>query len=323
MNYKVLKMFFFSPTGLLHKIGVEYLPLSESKKMCDSYSLYRLSSTRQLIIKDNGRSINKVALYGGIDYDFHSNSLQEKELSEQNMESNTITLQLRNTFDYLEGTKTEADTIARCLEKYSIPYSYFSGSDGNEESFKKLSGTHTNVIHIATHGFYLKESDVLRDIATNGNEHNSLVMTEDRPLTRSGLLFSGCNQTIKGGHAYNDHDDDGILTAQEIAILDFRGLDLVVLSACETGLGDISSGEGVFGLQRGFKKAGANTIIMSLWKVSDKATEILMTSFYQNYLQGMSKLEAFSKAREEVRKNSSPRQTRPDWAAFIMLDGIH
>jgi CHAT domain-containing protein len=160
----------------------------------------------------------------------------------------------------------------------------------------------------------------LRNSNMNGIKESGY--REEKPMTRSGLLLSGCN------HALNhedipDNEEDGILTAQEIASLDLRGLDLVVLSACETGLGDIASGEGVFGLQRGFKKAGANTIIMSLWKVSDNATQTLMTTFYRYYLDGMSKYDAFSTARNELRKVCPPRQTKPDWAAFVMLDGIN
>ena len=106
-------------------------------------------------------------------------------------------------------------------------------------------------------------------------------------------------------------------------MLDLRGLDLVVLSACQTGLGDVISGEGVFGLQRGFKKAGAKTIIMSLWNVNDDSTMKMMTSFYHHYLDGMSKEEAFHAAQNELRKNSQSQQERPDWAAFIILDGIN
>ena len=145
---------------------------------------------------------------------------------------------------------------------------------------------------------------------------------EDKSMTRSGLLFSGCNHAIHHEHI-PDGEEDGILTAQEISMLDLRGLDLVVLSACQTGLGDIVSGEGVFGLQRGFKKAGAKTIIMSLWNVNDESTMKMMTSFYHHYLEGLPKEEAFYKAQEELRKDCPSQQERPDWAAFILLDGMN
>ena len=117
--------------------------------------------------------------------------------------------------------------------------------------------------------------------------------------------------------------DDGRLTAAEIAQLDLRGLDMVVLSACQTGLGEIT-GDGVFGLQRGFKKAGAKTLLMSLWNVDDKATQLLMTEFYKNWLGagGMSKREAFLKAQERLRDTEEYKDPKY-WAAFIMLDGIN
>lgn len=135
------------------------------------------------------------------------------------------------------------------------------------------------------------------------------------PLKRSGLMFSG------GQHAWLGREipegiDDGVLTADEIAGMNLTGTDLLVLSACQTGLGEITN-EGVEGLQRGFKIAGVNTIIMSLWEVSDAATEVLMTKFYTLLTKGKSKREAFDKAVEAVKKEyPSPEY----WAAFIMLD---
>ncbi len=121
--------------------------------------------------------------------------------------------------------------------------------------------------------------------------------------------------------------DDGVLTAQEIAQLDLRGLDLLVLSACQTGLGDVG-GDGVFGLQRGFKKAGARTIMMSLREVDDEATRDMMIQFYNAYAQGQSKRDAFLHAQQYLKDHDdeyyygsiSERATQPHWAAFILLD---
>jgi CHAT domain-containing protein len=144
---------------------------------------------------------------------------------------------------------------------------------------------------------------------------------EDKPMTRSGLLLAGCMPTLNH-QTMKEGEEDGILTAAEISRLDMRGLDMVVMSACESGLGDIASGEGVFGLQRGFKNAGAKTIVMSLWKVNDMATQQLMASFYEYLLDGQPKEKAFRMAQEELKKQSTFRKKKPDWAAFIMLDGI-
>ena len=269
-------------------------------------------------------------LYGGLRYDGKSGDGAQNSVNSTERRSlfipqyaNVDTLGLRGSYEYLPGTKDEADQIASNLKSHSIPYSYYEGNDGTEESFKGLDGTKPRLLHIATHGFYLTEQDALRtDFARPLMlEEDRHAYHEDKPMTRSGLLLSGCQAAL-------DHQElpagaeDGILTAQEISKLDLRGLDLVVLSACQTGLGDITSGEGVFGLQRGFKQAGARTIIMSLWKVSDSATRQLMTSFYGHYLSGKSKEQAFRMAQDGLRKQGMPNQKKPDWAAFVMLDGI-
>ena len=148
---------------------------------------------------------------------------------------------------------------------------------------------------------------------------NDASLAEDKVLTRSGLLFAGANTALRH-QPVPEGMDDGILTARELSTLDLRGLSLVVLSACQTGLGEVSE-EGVFGLQRGFKKAGAQTIMMSLWKVADDATATLMTHFYQGLLGGLSKRQAFLKAQSLLRADS--RYSAPRfWAAFVLLDAL-
>ena len=199
----------------------------------------------------------------------------------------------------------------------------YTGSIGAESTIKALSGKRISNLHISTHGFYYSEKEVeskqdLRHLSFLQHDDTPRYI-EDKSMTRSGLLFAGANATLKGD-SVPEGCDDGILTAQEIASLDFRGLDLLVLSACQTGLGEIK-GDGVFGLQRGFKKAGAQTIVMSLWKVDDFATNLLMTQFYNNLLAGHSKREAFHKAQEVVRSNYPDDPHK--WAGFIMLDGLN
>ena len=334
---KGIRNIYFAPSGELHKIGIEYLPISKTENICDVYTLHRLSSTRQLaVVQDETKGKNTI-LYGGINYDEKSNIISTDSASPKEpvlrsaftYRANVDSLSLRNSYDYLEGTKKEADLIAEDMKQHSIPYNYYSGTDATEESFKHLDGTMPKVMHIATHGFYFTEEEAVKsqfarpemELLTDGGIRAGRIV-EQKPMTRSGLLFSGCNRTVRH-EKVPDEEEDGILTAQEISTLDLRGLDLVVLSACQTGLGDIVSGEGVFGLQRGFKKAGAKTIIMSLWNVNDESTMKMMTSFYHHYLEGMSKEEAFHAAQDELRKASPSQQERPDWAAFIMLDGLN
>ena len=187
--------------------------------------------------------------------------------------------------------------------------------EANEESFKALSGNSPATLHIATHGFFLQDEKQIRQTG-----FMQLMGDEKRvyrnPLLRSGLLFAGANR------AWTNTDvvpgiEDGILTAEEISQLDLSKTKLVVLSACETGLGEVQNSEGVFGLQRAFKLAGVETLVMSLWKVDDTATKDFMITFYQNLMEGKSKLQSFKTAQNFVReKYRNPYY----WAAFVMMD---
>ena len=307
------------------------------KNISDVYTLHRLSSTRQLaVIQDETEGKNNI-LYGGLDYDEKSNviltdsvSTKESILRSAFSRANVDSLSMRSSFEYLEGTKKEADMIAEDMKQHRVPYIYYSGIDGTEESFKQQDGTRPKLMHIATHGFFLTEKEAEKskfarskmELRTEGGPKGGRSV-EDKSMTRSGLLFSGCNHAIHHEHI-PDGEEDGILTAQEISMLDLRGLDLVVLSACQTGLGDIVSGEGVFGLQRGFKKAGAKTILMSLDKVNDEATRILMVEFYRNLMNGKSKYQSLKEAQKHLRQVDNGKYDDPKyWASFIMLDGLN
>ena len=179
------------------------------------------------------------------------------------------------------------------------------------------------------YGFYWTETELNEKEDLRGlpfiRDNDRPRFVEDKAMTRSGLLFAGANKVLSGKTIPEGYDD-GILTAKEISTLDLRGLDLLVLSACQTGLGEIK-GDGVYGLQRGFKMAGAQTIVMSLWKVDDDATQMLMTEFYRRYLSGQSKHDAFLAAQEAVRnfkgkiRGKDRNFSDPKyWAGFVMLD---
>ena len=207
--------------------------------------------------------------------------------------------------------------MASLLRAANYDITAYSDTVATEESFKNLSGSGLKILHIGTHGFYFEESELNNydlDFLVNKSQSD-----EDRALSCSGLLFAGANASFISTYRNSiPEGGDGILTAKEISRLDFRGLDLVVLSACQSGLGEIT-GEGVFGLQRGFKKAGAQTIVMSLWNVNDKPTQMLMTEFFKNLTAGQSKREAFVNAQIELRK----KYPHPGlWAAFVMVDGL-
>ncbi len=267
---------FFAPTGILHQIAIENIPFTESRTIGDNYNLVRLSSTRELAMDRPAMEHKKAVLYGDIRY---SATIEGMVVAAAKYRGTQ-----RNYADDLPGTKKEIAAIDTILKEQQLQVQIFTSSEANEESVKALSGSKQNILHFATHGFYRQDS------------------TGIDPMERCGLLFAGANNVLIGSpERLKDVDvNDGILTAKELSVLDFRNADIVVMSACETGLGEIN-GEGVFGLQRAFKMAGAKTIMMSLWQVSDDATRLLMTSFYRNLSQGMSKREAFRSAQQEVR----------------------
>lgn len=188
-----------------------------------------------------------------------------------------------------------------------------TGMAATEESLKQLSGHSPTILHLATHGFFLP--DVERKRRDNFTRDPNQLTLADNPLFRSGIIMAGANIVWKGGVAF-DGKEDGIVTAYEISNLDLSNSELVVLSACETALGDISGTEGVFGLQRAFKLAGVKNMLLSLWQVPDEETDELMRLLYSNKLKGMANYEAFNMAQETMRKKYPPYY----WAAFVLIE---
>lgn len=309
--------------------GIEYLPFIEPNAdgtfVCfsDLFDIYRLSSTRELVQNSAKEGNSEIAIYGGLLYDMNMDDMIADARHHQRIhedlahfpdETQRAVRVADRGIPYLEGTQREADTIMTVVAKLKgrclTPKSYM-GENGTETSFKALSGKRERVIHVATHGFFYNEADTT--FSRFGLGDNSLV--------RSGLFFAGADNKWLGDEIPKGIDD-GFLTSLEISNLDLRGLDLVVLSACETGKGNVK-GDGVFGLQRGFKMASSNSILMSLWKVDDDATCVLMTEFYKHWMGGATKHNALEMARQTVRSHKEKGWDNPKfWAAFILLDGL-
>lgn len=358
---------YFAPDGELYNIAIESVPhWADSLLVSDHYRFYRLSSTRQLALTRDEQSADEAALYGGLRYDTDVTTLvndsRRRPATTRAADFALLhladSLNLRAGLQDLPATLTEAEEIETHLRNAGTHATLYTDTAGTEASFKALSGRRTRLMHIATHGFYWteREAQAIGDrLAFLNTAGQTARYVEDKALTRSGLFFAGVNHALEGEPLPADVDD-GILTAREISILDLRGLDLVVLSACQTGLGEIT-GDGVFGLQRGFKKAGAGTLLMSLWKVDDQATQLLMTRFYANLTAGQSKAESLREAQRYVREYeveqavtpqggrrplsaharqqaqqqqtaaAETRRVRPYhsprfWAAFILLDAL-
>lgn len=297
-----VKNIYFAPAGELYRLAVEYAPVDGEEIFSDRYNVYRLSSTRQLAVKTEEKSVGmRAVLYGGMRYDT-SPSLIVAD-SRKYVRNGAVrsfeyvpadSLVQRGTVAELPATKMEVDSIDRMMKSRRYDVDMFSDTIGTEASFKALSGQRRNIIHVATHGFYGENMAGGKTALLQFD--NDVHYEEDKAMSRSGLLFAGAANAWQ----MPDSVDNGILTAQEVSALDLRGLDLCVLSACETGLGKIT-GEGVFGLQRGFKKAGAETLLMSLRPVYDGATGLLMTEFYRNFLAGKSKTESLKAAQRYLR----------------------
>lgn len=294
------KRLYFSPTAEFASLGIEYLQY-QGKPIIDRCEVYRLSSTKELCRECSTQSLSHAALFGGIDYGASGEGCRIRwrhtdERSGQVSEEQSGIL----NFAPLAGTEREVKQIQKLLEATrGHEANVLTGAAASEQTLRGLSGDkQLDVLHIATHG------------AFTGNKKT----TEAEAMQCSMLAFSGVNDPTE------DSDNDGTVTAQDIAEMNLRHCGMAVLSACETGLGKLG-GDGVFGLQRGFKNAGVHTLLMSLNKVDDAATTELMTQFYKALLAtpSLSPNAALRQAQQYLRNNgyASPKY----WASFIILDG--
>lgn len=323
---------YFSTQGALCNVAIESMPMDGIISDARRRRFHRLSSTRELAINRKAPATNDAVLFGGLNYDMTVDEMKADTANYPGMKRSgqSFAAGLRGSLGIppLPGTLKEIEQISSVLS--NSPESSFNvqkikGNEGTETAFKQLSGGKKRIIHIGTHGYYVTADDMHHDnmlMQMFGESANDTRSLEDKILARSGLYFSGAANNYKENLSSVDGLlDDGVLTAQEISVLDFSDLDMIVLSACETARGDLS-GDGVFGLQRGFKKAGAGSILMSLWKVDDDATQILMTEFYRNLADKKSKYESLELAKDKLK--ADPIYNDPDyWAAFILLDAIN
>ena len=280
------KRVFFSADGALNRIAIEYLQYNGSP-LSEQYEVYRLSSTKELCYQHVSRKPTKAALFGDINYNEEAINSPVTKRTLASLRSAS------DVFEDLKNTLREVSSVYKALHNGNVKdIAVFTDVEANKITFSSLTDSKLNLLHIATHGIYFVKEGV----------------TDAESMQNSLLAFAGANL-----------DDRGIVTAADIATMNLRQCDLAVLSACETGLGKLG-GDGVFGLQRGFKNAGVHTLLMSLKKVYDESTADLMISFYQHLMNGASKREALVKAQKDIRKKgfNDPKY----WATFILLDAI-
>ncbi len=286
-----VKTIYFAPSGMLHQVGIEWMCDEQGQPMSERYQLHRLSSTRWLALSREQHDNHNATLFGGIDYSGYAGS-----------GVTTYTRGAKTGISPLPYTEKEiADIAAQLKGRYTVEM--HEAMEGSEANLLALSGHAPAVLHIATHGFFIDDPMRIPVILKNSLGLTGQETNEELSLKMSGLIFAKVGE-------------DGIVTAAELANYDLSACDLLVLSACETGLGALKT-DGVFGLQRGFKKAGVGSIVMSLWKVDDEATQRMMILFYEHWLKTGDKRQAFLEAQRTIRKEfPDPRY----WAAFIMLE---
>jgi CHAT domain-containing protein len=311
---------YFSADGVYNSINLNTLYNSVTGKyLVDEINIRLVANTSEIVNLDNGKiSLTNMnaALIGYPDYynsgtgtgktgkeDMVDYSVLKSDTSQRFMSGNKVS--------ELPGTKAEIEKIEATLAANKVKIIKHISGSASEDNIKKLNSP--SILHIATHGFFLTHTPSSQN-DERGITGVSSALLKENPLFRAGLLLAGAGNTIGG--AASNNPEDGILTAYEAMNLSLDKTQLIVLSACETGLGEIRNGEGVYGLQRSFKAAGAKTILMSLWKVNDQATQQLMTEFYSNLAATGDKYESFRKAQIRL------KESFPDpyyWGAFIMV----
>lgn len=306
---------YYSPDGLLYTTNPDAPVGEDGRRVFETFNTVRLSSTKDIVKHGKPLKYDDAVLYGGLTYSMASKDMIAQNSRYANYVSATRGYEAgpdRTGWSELPGTKVEVERISDIMTRSSCTLNIRTGSEGTEESFKHMSGNSPDILHLATHGFFLGENDI------PGNYMQSLLLSANYPsLRRSGLILAG-GQRAWLGETIPSQVEDGILLSEEIANLELSGTGLVVLSACETALGDISE-QGVEGLQKVFKRAGADKMVMSLWRVDDKATMLFMTKFYESNLSSHDITQAFRDAQSFM--CSTEEYSDPYfWAGFILVE---
>lgn len=305
-----IRKLYVSSDGVFHKISWPSLYDPQKKKyLADDYEIYQTSNLGSFSRSsaNAGKKGLSASLFGYPDYDYDF-SIRKAKVNVKANEMVAKRFGLTNLAK-LPGTKTEVEEISRELKEKGWKVEAFTEELASEENLRKLKSP--EIVHIATHGFYLQdvESD---DKLFLGFETS---MFRNNSMLRSGIILAGAGPATNDSTNRNS-ENDGIVTAYEACLLDLNNTELVVLSACQTGLGDEMGTEGVAGLQRSFTIAGAKNILMSLWPVDDYATQYLMTQFYKHYAVTHNVEAAFRSAQLEVKKKYPQPMY---WAAFVLL----
>ena len=290
----------FAPDGYIHQLAIEYLLPQQIKDV----SCHRLSSTRILLNGNNNLFKSTALIVGGVDYNAQSSS---------NPDGNDV---IAYHYAYNEGHPAFYATLDSSLVEVKTIHhirnntsdSLLIGASALEQAFRKVCGYYS-VIHISSHGVF--------NAATTPQGTDLKQNLSDNTLSQSFIAFAGINSNLKD-ERFNANLQDGILSAHEISSLDLSKAELVVLCCCETGLGFVTP-DGVYGIQRGLKNAGAKAIICTLWDIDDEASCFFMIRLHQYLNANIGLYKAFYQARESMKE----RFDEPSYCdAFILVDAI-
>ena len=319
---KDIKTIYYSPVGELNNLPFHAFKTENDEYLMDHYTLHQLTSTRYLAMglkqKEKEPIPISITMVGGVNYDFlpntnfeFANNSKKNKLSRSGPDA--------KKHEYLEGTKKEVENINTTLKSLKWSTIVFENNDATEENIMKLEGKEAKgILHISTHGYAFPEFN-FNDSTIDKNSLRYSYRYSQNPMVRSGLILTGGNWAWMGSDTLTKMgaEQNGILTALEVSQLNLRKTKLVVLSACETGLGKIEGSEGTFGLKRAFKLAGVEDIIVSLWKVPDDQTMELMTLFYNDLAKTLNPVISFAKAQKDMR-NKYPYKPKL-WAGFVLV----
>jgi CHAT domain-containing protein/Tfp pilus assembly protein PilF len=327
---KGAKRVYLAPDGVLNKVSLGVMPREDGRPLMEACDLRTVNSTKDLLRRAAPPSMKTATLFGNPDFEvseaeqravLRSGTIDEATLGTRQLaiaEPNQRSRGLGGgELAALPGTQAEVDTLKSLLAQRGWNVEEYTQAQALEGRVKQVRSP--RVLHIATHGFFLEDkiSTPNKRVGTDEGQH---VMSED-PMLRSGLFLAGADHVLNGSASATDLDD-GVLSSYEVTQLNLQGTELVVLSACETGLGETLNGEGVFGLRRALQEAGAGSVLMSMWSVPDQETRELMELFYTHWLNGEEKHAALRSAELEEREQVKKRYGRDlpyYWGAFKLV----
>ncbi|WP_028665054.1 CHAT domain-containing protein [Runella zeae] len=287
-----IKKLYISAIGLLHRVSFGGLQNRQNPAIENYDIAYLNNSLWKPETKIDLAKANAI-LWGGLEY------------GKMALDS---TKKLPKAWDYLHWTEKEVESLQNLLSKKIKDIKLVKGEFAIEPSFHAYNNASPSILHIATHGYFFPENQ-------NKNQFAQTVFQKSaNPLDRSGLILSKANSSWYKNESVND-PTDGILTADEVSRLNLSKTTLAVLSACQTGLGEIEGNFGVFGLQQAFKQAGVDYLLVSLWQIPDKESYEMMQLFYTNLTNNLSIETAFNNAQREMMKKYSPFY----WAGFVLI----